>query len=416
MERRYQKLALYATLVIMLTISPCYSMKGRNNIFPQRGKSGYIGVSDAPESNKFFYWFFEAKNGKADAPLVIWLNGGPGCSTTIDVAITNGPFIVQKDGTLKDNIYSWNNKAHILYVDQPLGVGYSYGQEEKYSFNSKMTRDYFYDFFTKWLELEDFQKFKGHPLWFTGISYGGHYVPQIANKMYEMGNKDINLKGLVLSDPWTSNKQQNPSILDYSMTEKEITQMTETKYLFLQPWQEQCKLGIVASCQYIWDVILGTPWRFNPYDITTQWKGSYIGINIDYVKDFYNREDVKTELGIGDVTWELCNPVYMNLLHEDYMIDCSPYLTPLLNDKLKLLFIYGNKDMAVNWLGGDRMAKNIVWDGQVNYASQEFVQGKYGKEKSYENMRFVIIPDAGHLAPVNQPKPIYELFNEFLGL
>lgn len=231
-----------------------------------------------------------------------------------------------------------------------------------------------------------------------------------------MKNKDINLQGLVMVDPWTSHKHQNPSILDYSMTQKEITKMTQAKYLFLQPWQEQCKLGIDISCQYIWSAILGTPWMYNPYKIDTLWVGSYIGIDLDYVKKFYNRADVKAELGVEKTTWALCNSVYQTLLHEDFLIDCSPYLTPLLNDGLKLLFIYGDKDMAVNWIGGDRMAKNIVWNGQANYASQSFVQGKYGKEKSYKNMRFVIIPNAGHLAPHNEPGPIYELFNEYLGL
>lgn len=387
----------------------------KSEIFPQRGQSGYIGITGDPSSNKYFYWFFPSKDNNPNAPLLIWLNGGPGCSSLIDVAVTNGPWIIGKDGKLTDDLFAWNQKAHVLYVDQPQGVGYSPGDLLKYPTKAETTREYFYEFFTKWLDLDNFQKFKGHPLWFTGISYGGHYVPQIANKFQESGNKDINLKGLVLVDPWVSHKHQNPSILDYSMTETAITKMTQAKYLYLQPWQEQCKLGIDASCQFIWTAILGTPWRFNPYNIATLWLGSYIGIDLNYVKDFFNRGDVKAELGV-ETDWALCNPLYQNLLHEDFLIDCSGYLTPLLNDGIPVLFIYGDKDMAVNWVGGDRMAKNIVWNGQNEYASREFVQGKYGKEKSFKNMRFVVIPNAGHLAPYNQPGPIFELVNEFIGL
>lgn len=390
--------------------------KSKNSIFPQRGESGYIGITKNPKDNKYFYWYFESKDKNPNAPLVIWLNGGPGCSSLIDVAVTNGPFTLGKDGKLTDNIFAWNQKANVLYIDQPLGVGYSPGEQTAYPFKAEMTREYFYEFFTKWLELDQFKKFKGHPLWLTGVSYGGHYVPQIANKFFESGNKDINLEGLVLLDPWVTNKYQNPSILDYSMTETAITKMDQAKYLFLQPWQEQCKLGIQVSCNYIWTAILGTPWRFNPYFIQRKyWEGSYIGLDFNFVQDFYNRGDVKAELGVEKI-WTLCNPLYQTLLHEDYLIDCAPYLTPILNKGLKLLFIFGDKDMAVNWVGGDRMAQNIVWDGQEQYASQKFVQGKYGNEKSYKNMRFVVIPNAGHLAPYDQPGPIYELFNEFLGL
>lgn len=183
MENTVKKHAFFALVLITLTIAQSHCSSPNNaqeksDIFPQRGNSGYVGVTDKPDANKFFYWFFEAKNGKADAPLVIWLNGGPGCSSLIDVAVTNGPFTVGADGTLTNNIFSWNQKAHVLYVDQPLGVGYSYGEQTKYSYKAEITREYFYDFFTKWLELDLFKKFKGHPLWFTGISYGVTTFPK----------------------------------------------------------------------------------------------------------------------------------------------------------------------------------------------------------------------------------------------
>lgn len=65
----------------------------------------------------------------ADIPLVIWLTGGPGCSSTLALLSENGPCKVNDDGaTTKINPYSWTESAHVLWLDQPADVGYSYGQ------------------------------------------------------------------------------------------------------------------------------------------------------------------------------------------------------------------------------------------------------------------------------------------------
>jgi len=73
---------------------------------------------------------YEAQNNPADAPLVIWLTGGPGCSSTLALLSENGPCRVNADGkTTTPNDFSWNNNANVLWLDQPAGVGFSYGTE-----------------------------------------------------------------------------------------------------------------------------------------------------------------------------------------------------------------------------------------------------------------------------------------------
>eukprot|EP01035_Chromulina_nebulosa_P038700 gene38700-52281_t len=100
--------------------------------------SGYVKISNAPDY--LFYWFFSSQDQNASAPLVIWTNGGPGCSSMEGATTENGPlnlFDIKEScstpgncdysGQLSSNPFSWNVHANVLYLDQPKNVGYSFG-------------------------------------------------------------------------------------------------------------------------------------------------------------------------------------------------------------------------------------------------------------------------------------------------
>lgn len=77
------------------------------------------------------FWFFEARNNPTTAPLATWFNGGPGCSSMIGLFQENGPcHFVNGASTPSNNTFSWNNFANMLYVDQPIGTGFSYGTDD----------------------------------------------------------------------------------------------------------------------------------------------------------------------------------------------------------------------------------------------------------------------------------------------
>ena len=99
--------------------------------------TGYINVTDTPDY--LFYWFFAAQNGDENAPLVIWTNGGPGCSSMEGASTENTPLTLfdikescssdqcDYSGQLSTNPYGWNARANVLYIDQPRYVGFSFG-------------------------------------------------------------------------------------------------------------------------------------------------------------------------------------------------------------------------------------------------------------------------------------------------
>ncbi len=91
------------------------------------GTWGYE-VANSTYGVNYFYWFFEpaTQHTTSDTPLILWLTGGPGCSSELALFFENGPYTVNSAGTgLTPNQYGWNANSYLLYVDQPGGTGFS---------------------------------------------------------------------------------------------------------------------------------------------------------------------------------------------------------------------------------------------------------------------------------------------------
>ncbi|KAK7840485.1 serine carboxypeptidase-like 45 [Quercus suber] len=191
--------------------------------------SGYVTVDDKSQ-RALFYYFAEAEVDPASKPLVLWLNGGPGCSSLgVGAFSENGPFRPSGDVLVK-NQYSWNREANMLYLETPIGVGFSYATDTasyeavndritgmihqfdssiftvKLSFNLLSflflcrTRDNLV-FLQRW--FEKFPLYRNRSMFITGESYAGHYVPQLAELMIQFNKKEklFNLKGIALGNP-----------------------------------------------------------------------------------------------------------------------------------------------------------------------------------------------------------------------
>ncbi|KAJ7098298.1 alpha/beta-hydrolase [Mycena epipterygia] len=130
--------------------------------------SGYIDIA---HNASMWFWFFEARNSPDTAPLTLWLNGGPGCSAMIGVFQENGPCSVNPDGQTT----SLNPYSNMLYIDQPIGAGFSKGTATVFSTDdaAKMMWTAFQILF----ESPEFSSFQGRDLIFATESYGAHYGP-----------------------------------------------------------------------------------------------------------------------------------------------------------------------------------------------------------------------------------------------
>ena len=153
----------------------------------------YSGYLDITEGKHYFYWFVESQKDPENAPVVLWLNGGPGCSSLFGNLGENGPFRVNADGkTLVLNPHSWNTVANVIYLESPVSVGFSYKDDKKYHNTDKSTAE------DNHLALEAFfEKFpnlKKNPFYITGESYAGVYIPMLAQQIFATKSA-IKLKG-----------------------------------------------------------------------------------------------------------------------------------------------------------------------------------------------------------------------------
>jgi vitellogenic carboxypeptidase-like protein len=163
--------------------------------------SGYFTVNKTLQSNLFF-WFFPVLPINDDTPLLVWLQGGPGSSSLFGLFSEQGPVLIDKSGTLHARDITWNSKYHLLFIDQPVGTGYSFTKsEEGYVRNEdEVARDLYamlQQFFTVYYE------YASSPFYVTGESYGGKYVPAITYKIHvenPTAKLKINLKGMAIGD------------------------------------------------------------------------------------------------------------------------------------------------------------------------------------------------------------------------
>jgi carboxypeptidase C (cathepsin A) len=171
--------------------------------------SGYIDVSAAEEAagtRQMFYWFVESQSRPREDPLLLWTNGGPGCSGSIGFLSENGPFFAAEGGgRLEVNEFSWNKVANMVFIEQPVGVGFSfsesdvqYGLDQAAADNLRFVLGF----------LARYPLYNSSAFYLSSESYGGHYLPTLAQAIEESGQVP-NFQGIFLGNPLTYEKYRS---------------------------------------------------------------------------------------------------------------------------------------------------------------------------------------------------------------
>ena len=161
----------------------------------------YAGTvaSNADGTHQDFFWMYPAID--EDAPVAIWLNGGPGASSTFANFLFSSPLRISQTGDVYEMYTTdetWIYQATMIYIDQPVGTGFSYGEPLLTTMDE--AADEFITMVTNiW---EAFPQLQGKPLYMTGESYAGKYIPRFSWALHENGN--FNLAASLVGDPYTA--------------------------------------------------------------------------------------------------------------------------------------------------------------------------------------------------------------------
>ncbi|CAO2034547.1 unnamed protein product [Urochloa humidicola] len=188
-------------------------LPGFHGNFPSNHYSGYVTVDDASERSLFYYLALSERDPAAD-PVVLWLNGGPGCSSFDGFVYENGPFNFEPPAgsnpgglpRLQLNPYSWSKVSNIMYLDSPAGTGMSYSlNRSDYTTGDLKTAADAHRFLLKWFEL--YPEFQSNPFYMSGESYAGVYIPTLADEVFKGIEKGveprINFKGYLIGNGFT---------------------------------------------------------------------------------------------------------------------------------------------------------------------------------------------------------------------
>ncbi|KAF8022273.1 hypothetical protein BT93_G2426 [Corymbia citriodora subsp. variegata] len=396
---------------------------------------GYVTI-DESAGRAFYYYFAEAEQNKDSMPLLLWLNGGPGCSSIGYGAMQElGPFRVHSDGkTLYRNKFAWNIAANVLFLESPAGVGFSYSNttaDYKASGDSKTAADN-YVFLLNWLER--FPEYKNRDFYISGESYAGHYVPQLAHSiLYNniKANKTlINLKGIIIGNAVINYETDNKGMYEYFATHALISQ--ETWYAI----QKYCKFSPnateVSQCEAArLDADSEVFLNINGYDIyaprcfssnlTSRPKKTNI-MNLDpcsdeYVHAYLNREDVQKALHANvtklDHDWVGCSKIVRPWGHSAPTV--LPLLQEVMSNGLRVWVYSGDTDGNVPVTSTQRSLSKMNLRTKSPWCPW-FLAGEVGGYvQVYEgDLTFVTVRGAGHQVPSYQPKRALSLISHFL--
>ncbi|KZV27367.1 serine carboxypeptidase-like 45-like [Dorcoceras hygrometricum] len=403
--------------------------------------SGYITI-DEVQKRAFFYYFVEAETEPDSKPLVLWLNGGPGCSSLGAGAFSeHGPF-KPSGNILVRNDYSWNKEANMIYLESPAGVGFSYSTNKSYYgyVNDEMTAKDNLVFLEQW--FDEFPEYKNRDFYISGESYGGHYVPQLADLIVRSKAK-INLRGIAIGNPLLEFDTDFNSRAEYLWSHGLISDAAYHEFTFVCNYSQirrQYQNGALTPvCSRVIRLVSAEIGKFiDSYDVTLDVCLSSVSgqskvlnqlqdepkidVCVEDETDVYlNRKDVQKAFHanlIGVNKWSICSDV-LHYAMQNLETPTIGILGSLVKSKIRVLVYSGDQDSVLPLIGTrtlvNKLAKDMGLNTTVSY--RPWFEGRqvggwtqiYGDFLSYATIR-----GASHEAPFSQPKRSLVLFGSFV--
>lgn len=466
---------------------PSYSSKNESTIIPQNSNTtkfavdgtaipdvhfdigesyaGLLPISDKANASELFFWFVPSANELAGDEILIWLNGGPGCSSMEGFLQENGPFLWQYGTYLPvKNNWAWSNLTNVVWVEQPAGTGFSHVGSEGAPENEEESAAQFLGFFKNFVDTFGLH---GRKIYITGESYAGYYVPYIADAMHNASDSTYyNVDSIMIYDPSVSydaitNDIPSVPFVDYWSG---LFNFNQTFMDHLHEKWESCGYadfydealtfppkgplptppnvdGNNTECS-LWNEIYDAALLFNPcwdvYQVATTcpllWDNLGFPGSFDYLPEgssiYFNRTEVQRAINAPVQEWAECSD---GVLENDTSPPSGLSVLPRVIEKNNRTIIgHGMLDFILLANGTLMTIQNMTWNdaqGFSSYPSNDFFvpyhselnlgslagAGNFGKWHTERGLTFVTIDLAGHMIPQYAPSAAYRQVEYLLG-
>ncbi|XP_059311013.1 serine carboxypeptidase-like 12 [Lycium ferocissimum] len=448
-------LIVFYVINIAIAGSPVKFLPGFEGPLPFELETGYIGVREGDEVQLFYYFIKSQSNPKVD-PLILWVAGGPGCSALYAVVTEIGPVLFvdkEYDGrlpTLSSNPYAYTKVASIIFLDLPVGTGFSYATTSKANHsNNIQAADHAYQFLRKW--LVEHPEYGYNSFYVGGDSYSGITVPIVTNVIsygIDMGIKPIiNLKGYILGNPVTIIPHENNYRVAFThgmgLISDELYESLVAncggEYEYIDPTNAACLRDVHTFqklCKGIYEYHILEPLcdpvilevhqshysRRSMHEMVKKLKNPATLPGVKCRDDWYelsviwaNDDKVREALHVRKGTtgaWEQCRSNYPFTLTINNTL---PYHAYLSTKGYRSLIYSGDHDLDVPFIA------TRAWISSLNYSIVDdwrpwLVDGQIaGYTRAYANqITYATLKGAGHTAPEWTPVECFAMLKRWI--
>lgn len=368
--------------------------------------SGFFTVDKKYNSN-LFLWYFPAITTSDESPVIVWLQGGPGASSLYGLFAENGPLKVV-NGNFQTRDINWALHNHMIYIDSPVGTGFSFTDHiEGLCKNETRIAEHLYSTIVQFLHL--FPELQMNNFFITGESYAGKYIPAFAytiHKKNPAADLKINLKGMAIGDGLTDPINQ----FVYSQYIYEIGLIDE----------EQAKIIKSIEMEAIFH-ILKKQWNEANLELDRimtlfqRWSGNISIYNyLEQGKPLNNYENkieensIRKDIHVGSLAYYFHNDLVHDNLGLDMMQSVAGWLSELLNYYTVVAYT-GQLDVIIPYPSVVNYLRKLKFNGSDEYAcSKKYIWTVDGEVAGYAkkggNLVKVLVRNAGHMVPKDQPK------------
>lgn len=386
--------------------------------------TGFLTVNKLYNSNIFF-WYVPAKSNADTAPLVLWLQGGPGGSSLFGLFVEHGPFQVDKDANLHERDIAWTEQFNMLYIDQPVGTGYSFTDKEQgyATTEDDVAKDLyealrqFYTIFPQLLENE---------FYISGESYAGKYIPSLGYKIHTENKNEDNLKipltGMAIGDGLVDPINQwfygdflyQNGFVDEN-DKNRLNDLSEEAVKLLREGSPESQLRATLLFNQMMALFqektgLNDPFNFNN-DVQP--------MEFNYYQDFLNKSEVREGTHVGNLPYyNISMPAYKHLLG-DFAVSVAQKVATLLDNDYKMMIYNGQVDVIVTHPGTEKWIRNMNWKNKDAYTTVGRdiwrVEDKVaGYVREVGTLKRILVRKAGHILSYDQPQTACDMITRFI--